>query len=114
MKQQICDMAVNGSGIRDRAGVLKISPTTVIEALKKDRHLEPVNRPLLEQLKPTDVGIAKHVEEAEARCGALPTPRSRSVVCGTRTLRGAKLVIIKQDKCWGRCSQTTKTKRWSS
>lgn len=29
------DMAVNGSGIRDPARVLKISPTTVIEALKK-------------------------------------------------------------------------------
>jgi transposase-like protein len=28
-------MAVNGSGIRDTARVLKISPTTVIEELKK-------------------------------------------------------------------------------
>ncbi|WP_250126511.1 IS1-like element transposase [Chroococcidiopsis sp. CCMEE 29] len=28
-------MAVNGSGIRDTARVLKISPTTVIEQLKK-------------------------------------------------------------------------------
>ena len=35
VKQQICDMAVNGSGIRDTARVLKISPTTVIEELKK-------------------------------------------------------------------------------
>ena len=35
VKQQICDMAMNGSGIRDTARVLKISPTTVIEALKK-------------------------------------------------------------------------------
>ncbi|MBW4528995.1 MAG: hypothetical protein KME18_28215 [Phormidium tanganyikae FI6-MK23] len=35
VKQQISDMAVNGSGIRDTARVLKISPTTVIEALKK-------------------------------------------------------------------------------
>ena len=35
VKQQIADMAVNGSGIRDTARVLKISPTTVIEALKK-------------------------------------------------------------------------------
>ena len=31
VKQQIADMAVNGSGIRDTARVLKISPTTVIE-----------------------------------------------------------------------------------
>ena len=35
VKQQIVDMAVNGSGIRDTARVLKISPTTVIEELKK-------------------------------------------------------------------------------
>ena len=35
VKQQIADMALNGSGIRDTARVLQISPTTVIEALKK-------------------------------------------------------------------------------
>ena len=35
VKQQIADMAVNGSSIRDTARVLKISPTTVIEELKK-------------------------------------------------------------------------------
>jgi insertion element IS1 protein InsB len=35
VKQQIVDMAVNGSGIRDTAQVLQMSPTTVIETLKK-------------------------------------------------------------------------------
>ena len=35
VKQQSSDMAMNGSGIRDTARVLKISPTTVIEELKK-------------------------------------------------------------------------------
>jgi transposase-like protein len=35
VKQQIADMAVNGSGIRDTARVLKISKTTVMETLKK-------------------------------------------------------------------------------
>ena len=35
VKQQIADMAMNGSGIRDTARVLGISPTTVIETLKK-------------------------------------------------------------------------------
>ena len=35
VKQQITEMALNGSGIRDTARVLRISPTTVIEALKK-------------------------------------------------------------------------------
>ena len=35
VKQQISDMAINGSGIRDTARVLGISTTTVIETLKK-------------------------------------------------------------------------------
>ena len=35
VQAQIADMAVNGSGIRDPARVLQISPTTVIEHLKK-------------------------------------------------------------------------------
>jgi insertion element IS1 protein InsB len=35
IQEQIVDMALNGSGIRDTARVLKISPTTVINTLKK-------------------------------------------------------------------------------
>jgi transposase-like protein len=35
VKKKIIDMAVNGSGIRDTARVLEISPTTVINELKK-------------------------------------------------------------------------------
>ena len=36
VKEKIVDMAMNGSGIRDTARVLGISPTTVIETLKKN------------------------------------------------------------------------------
>ncbi len=35
VKQQIGEMAINGSGIRDTARVLGISTTTVMETLKK-------------------------------------------------------------------------------
>ena len=35
VKQQISEMAINGSGIRDTARVLGISTTTVMETLKK-------------------------------------------------------------------------------
>lgn len=35
VKQQIVDMALNGSGVRDTARVLHISPSTVIRELKK-------------------------------------------------------------------------------
>lgn len=40
VKQQICDMATNGSGIRDTARVLGVSQTTVIETLKKKSRVE--------------------------------------------------------------------------
>ena len=35
VKQQIVDMAMNASGIRDTARVLHVSPTTVLKELKK-------------------------------------------------------------------------------
>ena len=38
VKQQIVEMAMNASGIRDTVRVLHVSPTTVIKELKK-RHL---------------------------------------------------------------------------
>jgi len=38
VKQKIVDMAVNGSGVRDTARVLHVSPATVIRELKKSRH----------------------------------------------------------------------------
>jgi transposase-like protein len=37
VKQQIVDMAMNARGIRDTARVLHVSPTTVINELKKRR-----------------------------------------------------------------------------
>jgi insertion element IS1 protein InsB len=38
VRRQVVDMAINGSGIRDTARVLRISPTTVIAVLKKSHH----------------------------------------------------------------------------
>jgi insertion element IS1 protein InsB len=37
VKRQMVDMALNGSGIRDTARVLGVSPTTVLTTLKKKR-----------------------------------------------------------------------------
>jgi insertion element IS1 protein InsB len=37
VKRQMVDMALNGSGIRDTARVLGMSPTTVMTTLKKRR-----------------------------------------------------------------------------
>ena len=38
VRRQVVAMALNGSGVRDTARVLRISPTTVIAILKKSRH----------------------------------------------------------------------------
>ena len=35
IRRQVVDLAMNGSGIRDTARVLRMSPTTVIAVLKK-------------------------------------------------------------------------------
>jgi insertion element IS1 protein InsB len=67
IKQQVIDMSLNGSGIRDTARVLKISPTTVINELKKkEAALISVNEPLLNALFPRDVEvIIRRADEAE-------------------------------------------------
>jgi IS1 family transposase/transposase-like protein len=67
VKEQIVDMAVNGSGIRDTARVLKISPGTVIHEIKKQEAcLEPVNRALLASLNADDVWVGiQRVDDAE-------------------------------------------------
>ena len=44
VKKRIIDMALNGSGIRDTARVLEISPNTVISELKK-RSLPRIGQP---------------------------------------------------------------------
>jgi transposase-like protein len=43
VKQQIVEMTLNGSGVRDIARVLQISPMTVIGELKKRRHRWPTS-----------------------------------------------------------------------
>lgn len=66
LNNALSDMAINGSEIRDTARVLKISPTTVIEELKKRNLLVQVNTPLLETLKTTpDAVELVRVEEGE-------------------------------------------------
>lgn len=40
VKKQAIDMAINGSGIRDTARVLKINKNTLISALKKRKKFD--------------------------------------------------------------------------
>ena len=41
VRRQVVAVALNGSGVRDTARVLRISPTTVIAVLKKSRRASP-------------------------------------------------------------------------
>jgi len=67
VKNQIINMAINGSGIRDTARVLEISPTTVINELKKESCLESINRTVLNRLNPSEVIVEiQKVEDQEA------------------------------------------------
>ena len=65
VKQQMVDMALNGSGIRDTARVLRVSPTTVISTLKKKiQALQQVNEGLLQRLDAEQVQVIVHKVEA--------------------------------------------------
>ena len=63
VKQQIVDMRLNASGVRDTARVLHISTDTVLNELrKKEAALESVNTAVLRTLTPDDIVV--HVERA--------------------------------------------------
>src|SRR5215470_16721863 len=53
IRRQVVDMALNGSGIRDTARILRMSPTTVIAVLKKASALRHANRALGDTLSGT-------------------------------------------------------------
>lgn len=67
VKQQMVEMSLNSSGIRDIARVLQVGAPTVIRELKKRKtHLTTVNQKTLGNLKLEQVEVEIHkVEEAE-------------------------------------------------
>jgi hypothetical protein len=67
VKRQIIDMALNGSGIRDTARVLKISKDTVLSEFKaQEGAIESVNQALLSSLSPDNItAVIQRVDEAE-------------------------------------------------
>jgi insertion element IS1 protein InsB len=60
VKQQMLEMSLNGRGIRDMARVLHISPTTVIEELKKEHQLQHMNNPAIQHMDPGEIIIEIH------------------------------------------------------
>src|SRR5881628_2727751 len=67
VKQQIVDMTLNGSGVRDIVRVLKVSSAAVIDVLKKkEPAVKQVNERLPHMLDPLHVDvILRQVEQAE-------------------------------------------------
>ena len=58
VKQQIIDMTLNGSGVRDIVRVLRVSSATVIDVLKKkEPALKQVNERLLHTLDPEHIDV---------------------------------------------------------
>jgi transposase-like protein len=61
VKHQIVEMSLNGSGVRDIARVLHVSPSTVIRELKKKKpYLQAVNQKLLETLPAEHIEVEIH------------------------------------------------------
>src|SRR2546427_5724890 len=59
-------MALKGSGIRDTARVLGVSPTTVISTLKKTQALQPVNPAVVTASEGSlPAVVVRKVQEAE-------------------------------------------------
>jgi len=70
VKHQIIEMSLNGSGVRDIARVLHVSPSTVIRELKKKKpHLQAVNQKLLETVQPEQVEVEIYQVEEEPEPG---------------------------------------------
>ena len=60
IKEQVVEMAINGSGVRDTARVLKMDKNTIISTLKKANTLVQVN-PKLSELS-EDGGLEVRLE----------------------------------------------------
>ena len=68
VKQQIIDMSLNASGVRDTARVLRISTDTVLRELRKqEATLESVNTTFLRTRNPDDMAVAIERAGEEAK-----------------------------------------------
>src|SRR5712664_1125884 len=89
VKQQMVDMALNGSGIRDTARVLRVSPTTVITTLKKKSQVYSTSMKgfssalMLSRYKSSST---KWRQPRWMRCGALWAAKASSGGCGMRLI----------------------------
>jgi insertion element IS1 protein InsB len=65
VKQQIVDMTLNSSGVRDIVRVLRVSAATIIDVLKKkEPAIQQINNKALQTLDPPPVAVILHKVEA--------------------------------------------------
>ena len=98
IRRQVVDMAINGSGIRDTARVLRISPTTVIAVLKKSRRASThQSRVSASPLVHAPIRVQPSRAAEWMKCGVSSGPKrpTMAVACGrsshgesTRVRRG--------------------------
>src|SRR6266581_8478102 len=119
VKQQIVDMAMNASGIRDTARVLHVSPTTVINACKKRRLTG-------KRCIPTCCGTStpsrsrwRYGVRMRWRCvvGSAPSSTRCGATCAAKPIRagyGTPLITTRV-RCWPMYSDDGRTPSfWSS
>jgi InsA C-terminal domain len=86
VKQQIIDMTLNGSGVRDIVRVLRVSSATVIDVLKKkEPTIKQVNERLLKSFDPAqlDISFGRLRPPRWMKCGALWAAKASRAGCGT-------------------------------
>jgi insertion element IS1 protein InsB len=89
VKQQIVDMSLNASGVRDTARVLRISTATVLRALrKKEAALESVNTVLLRTVDPDEmlVDIQQAGEAERDEMWGFVGHKGNAAGCGMRLI----------------------------
>ena len=93
IRRQVVDMAINGSGIRDTARVLRISPTTVIAVLKKSRRASHTSTPRCYPLLVHALSASRQdAPPSSMKCGVSSAPKRLHGGCGMRS-------IITQGEC---------------
>ena len=100
IRRQVVAMAINGSGIRDTARVLRISPTTVIAVLKKSSRASTrqprVGIPLVQA--PTQSASNHDAQPKLMKCGVSSGPqsdRAMAVACG-RSSHGESACVCRR------------------
>jgi transposase-like protein len=94
IRRHVVGMAINGSGIRDTARVLRISPTTVIAVFKKRPGASPRQPQRWSHLLVSAASVSASNGVAQSswmRCGVSLGPKRPSGGCGMH------LIIIREE-----------------